>query len=82
MDTKRLSEVLSEMTIEELNEQLKLVNNEIEKSSMYTESEYIEMFGEKPIKKCIGMWDYLALKWVKRYIERELESRNKIIELF
>lgn len=76
MDTKRLSETLSEMTIEELNEELKLVNDEIEKSSMFTESEYIEMFNEKPIKKCIGMWNYLALKWVKRHIEWELESRN------
>ena len=79
MGTKELQETLSEMTIEELNEELKLVNDEIEKSSMFTESEYVEMFNEKPIKKCIGMWNYLVLKWVKRHIEWELESKNQII---
>ena len=82
MGTKELQETLSEMTIEELNEELKLVNDEIEKSSMFTESEYVEMFNEKPIKKCIGMWNYLALKWVKRHIEWELESRTDLIDNF
>lgn len=82
MGTKELQETLSGMTIEELRQQLTEVDDEINKPSMFTESEYVETFGEKPTKKCIGMWDYLALKWVTRHIEWELESRTDLIDNF
>lgn len=76
MGTKELQETLSGMAIEELKQQLVEVDDEINKSSMFTESEYVETFGEKPTKKCIGMWDYLALKMVKHYTEKELALRS------